>query len=70
MNSSPAPEGPGSVSGAPHLPDGFAGTFTSRYVDTGDLRQHMVTGGEGPPLLLVHGWPQTWYAWPARPSPS
>ncbi len=23
----------------------------------------MVTGGEGPPLLLVHGWPQTWYGW-------
>src|SRR5262249_5114740 len=21
------------------------------------------TGGDGPPLLLVHGWPQTWYAW-------
>jgi pimeloyl-ACP methyl ester carboxylesterase len=20
-------------------------------------------GGNGPPLLLVHGWPQTWYAW-------
>jgi pimeloyl-ACP methyl ester carboxylesterase len=32
-------------------------------VDTGELRQHVVTGGEGPPLLLVHGWPQTWYAW-------
>jgi len=59
----PTPEGPGSVSGAPNLPEGFAGTFTSRYVDTGDLRQHVVTGGEGPPLLLVHGWPQTWYAW-------
>jgi len=58
-----APEGPGSVSGAPNLPDGFTGTFTSRYVDTGELRQHVVTGGEGPPLLLVHGWPQTWYAW-------
>jgi hypothetical protein len=55
----PAPEGPGSVSGAPHLPDGFTGTFTSRYVDTRDLRQHVVTGGDGPPLLLVHGWPQT-----------
>ena len=63
MNSSPTPEGPGSVAGAPHLLDGFTGTFTSRYVDTGDLRQHAVTGGEGPPLLLVHGWPQTWYAW-------
>ena len=63
MNSPSIPEGPGSVSGAPHLPDGFTATFTSRYVDTGDLRQHVVTGGDGPPLLLVHGWPQTWYAW-------
>ena len=61
MNSSPTPEGPGSVSGAPNLPEGFADTFTSRYVDTGDLRLHAVTGGEGPPLLLVHGWPQLWY---------
>jgi pimeloyl-ACP methyl ester carboxylesterase len=59
----PVPEGPGSVSGAPNLPEGFADTFTSRYVDTGELRQHVVTGGEGPPLLLMHGWPQTWYAW-------
>jgi pimeloyl-ACP methyl ester carboxylesterase len=59
----PTPEGPGSVSGAPNLPEGFTSTFTSRYVDTGELRQHVVTGGEGPPLLLVHGWPQTWYAW-------
>src|SRR5918997_103057 len=57
----PTPEGPGSVSGAPNLPDGFTDTFPSRYIDTGDLRQHAVIGGEGPPLLLVHGWPQTWY---------
>src|SRR5215510_4047206 len=59
----PIPQGPGSVSGAPNLPDGFTGMFTSRYVDTGELRLHAVTGGDGPPLLLVHGWPQTWYAW-------
>src|ERR671917_53823 len=57
----PTPEGPGSVSGAPNLPEGFTDTFTSRYVDTGELRLHAVIGGEGPPLLLVHGWPQTWY---------
>jgi len=63
MNSSPTPEGPGSVSGAPNLPAGFTDTFTSRYVDTGDVRLHAVTGGDGPPLLLIHGWPQTWYAW-------
>jgi MFS family permease len=54
---------PGSVSGAPGLPAGFTSTFTSRYVDTGQLRLHAVTGGAGPPLLLAHGWPQTWYAW-------
>ena len=46
MSSSAAtvPEGPGSVSGAPNLPEGFTDVFTSRYVDTGDLRQHVVTG--------------------------
>jgi pimeloyl-ACP methyl ester carboxylesterase len=63
MSSSPAPVGPGSVTGAPQLPDGFAETFASRYVDAGGLRMHAVIGGDGPPLLLVHGWPQTWYAW-------
>jgi pimeloyl-ACP methyl ester carboxylesterase len=63
MSAPPTPEGLGSVSGAPHLPDGFADTFTSRYVDAGDVRLHAVIGGSGPPLLLVHGWPQTWYAW-------
>jgi pimeloyl-ACP methyl ester carboxylesterase len=59
----PTPEGPGSVSQAPNLPAGFTDTFTSRFIDTGDLRLHAVIGGDGPPLLLVHGWPQTWYAW-------
>ena len=59
----PVAEGRGSVSEAPNLPDGFGDTFTSRFVDIGELRLHAVIGGEGPPLLLVHGWPQTWYAW-------
>ena len=60
---SPDPEGPGSAAHAPHLPSGFTDTFTSHFVDTAGLRQHAVIGGEGPPLLLVHGWPETWYAW-------
>jgi pimeloyl-ACP methyl ester carboxylesterase len=56
----PTPEGPVSVSGAPNPPAGFTDAFTSRYVETGEVRLHAVIG---PPLLLVHGWPQTWYAW-------
>jgi pimeloyl-ACP methyl ester carboxylesterase len=63
MDTSLTPQGPGSVSGAPNLPAGFTDTFTSRYIDIGQLRLHAVIGGGGPPLLLVHGWPQTWYAW-------
>src|SRR5262245_6395342 len=63
MLQAPTPEGPGSVSGAPHLPEGFTDTFTSRYVNGNGVRLHAVIGGNGPPLLLVHGWPQTWYQW-------
>jgi pimeloyl-ACP methyl ester carboxylesterase len=63
MTDSTVPEGPGSVAGAPNLPSGFADTFASRYIDAGDVRLHAVVGGEGPPLLLIHGWPGSWYYW-------
>ena len=59
----PIAEGLGSVTAAPSLPAGFTDTFTSRYIDTGQIRLHAVIGGEGPPLLLVHGWPGSWYYW-------
>jgi len=50
----PAPEGPGAVSGAPNLPDGFADTFASQYVAAGAVRLHAVTGGDG----MVLGRPE------------
>src|SRR5262245_8582310 len=59
----PTPVGPLSASGAPNLPDGFTDTFSSRYIQAGDVRLHAVTGGDGPALLLVHGWPGSWYYW-------
>ena len=49
--------------GSPHLPEGFTYTFTSRYVDTSDVRLHAVIGGGGPPLLLIHGCPGSLYYW-------
>src|SRR5262245_62316718 len=55
--------GPGSALGAPNLPAGFARTFASRYVDANGVRLHAVVGGEGRPLLLIHGWPETWDQW-------
>jgi pimeloyl-ACP methyl ester carboxylesterase len=38
---------------------------THRYVQAGDLRVHVAEAGAGPPLVLVHGWPQHWYCWHA-----
>jgi pimeloyl-ACP methyl ester carboxylesterase len=27
------------------------------------ILMHYVIGGKGDPVVLLHGWPQTWYAW-------
>ncbi|MBO0933855.1 alpha/beta fold hydrolase [Fibrella aquatilis] len=37
--------------------------FTEATVAVNGIRIHYVLGGQGEPLVLVHGWPQTWYAW-------
>lgn len=48
---------------APTLPP-VAGV-THSWVDAGGLRMHMAQFGpaDGRPVVLVHGWPQHWYAW-------
>jgi pimeloyl-ACP methyl ester carboxylesterase len=33
------------------------------FVDAGGLRTHVATAGHGPPVVLLHGWPQHWYEW-------
>ncbi len=38
---------------------------THRTVRVGDLDVHVAEAGDGPPLVLLHGWPQHWYAWRA-----
>ena len=53
----------GSVHGAPQLPADFTETFESFAVTTNRVRLHAVIGGQGPPLLLLAGWPQNWFAW-------
>ena len=34
-----------------------------RYADLGDVQLHYVEAGEGPLVLLLHGFPQFWYQW-------
>jgi pimeloyl-ACP methyl ester carboxylesterase len=33
------------------------------YAELGDVMLHFVTAGAGPALVLLHGWPQSWYEW-------
>ena len=41
----------------------FAATFTHHTVHIDDSIMHYVSGGSGNPVVLLHGWPETWYAW-------
>lgn len=34
-----------------------------RWIQVNQIRLHYVTAGIGPAVVLLHGWPQTWYAW-------
>ena len=34
-----------------------------RYVDLRGTRLHVAEAGEGPPVVLLHGWPQHWWIW-------
>jgi pimeloyl-ACP methyl ester carboxylesterase len=37
--------------------------FRHRSVQANGINVHAVIGGEGPPLVLLHGFPQTWWEW-------
>ena len=37
--------------------------LTHHYAEIGEVMLHYVTAGSGPPVVLLHGWPQTWYEW-------
>jgi pimeloyl-ACP methyl ester carboxylesterase len=34
-----------------------------RFVETNNIRVHVAEAGEGPLVILVHGFPESWYSW-------
>jgi hypothetical protein len=38
-------------------------TFSHHMVTVNGIQLHYVMGGQGDPVILLHGWPQTWYEW-------
>ncbi len=41
----------------------FAKTFTHHTASVNGIRLHYVMGGQGEPIILLHGWLETWHAW-------
>lgn len=37
--------------------------FETRTIETAETQIHLVKGGDGPPLLLLHGYPETHVMW-------
>jgi pimeloyl-ACP methyl ester carboxylesterase len=38
-------------------------TFSHHMASVNGIQMHYVIGGQGDPVVLLHGWPQTWYEW-------
>ena len=38
-------------------------TFSHNTASVNGIQMHYVIGGHGDPVVLLHGWPETWYAW-------
>jgi pimeloyl-ACP methyl ester carboxylesterase len=37
--------------------------FEHHRVELSDMTMHFVEAGRGEPVVLLHGWPSTWYEW-------
>jgi len=38
-------------------------SLTHEYITTNGVKLHYVTQGEGPLMLMLHGFPEFWYSW-------
>src|SRR6202166_3448112 len=38
-------------------------TIEHRFVQVNGIKMHIAEQGEGPLIVLAHGWPELWYSW-------
>ena len=62
MAGAPTAKSSAKAQGSPS-PNGLPEGATSRFAQINGIRMHLVEMGQGPVLILLHGWPQTWFAW-------
>ncbi len=41
----------------------FDTSFSHHTAKVNGVNLHYATGGKGEPLVLIHGYPETWYTW-------
>lgn len=46
-----------------HAPSELPKGGASQFAQVNGIRLHYVSVGSGPVVILLHGWPQTWFAW-------
>ena len=34
-----------------------------RFIQVNGIKMHIAEQGEGPLIVLAHGWPELWYSW-------
>lgn len=53
------------VSMAADMTESLAGKFGGEvsYIQANGIRLRLVEAGQGPLVILVHGWPESWYSW-------
>jgi pimeloyl-ACP methyl ester carboxylesterase len=51
------------------IEDVAAGGLREGYAEVGDQRLHYVEAGDGPLVVLLHGFPEFWYGWRLQIAP-
>jgi pimeloyl-ACP methyl ester carboxylesterase len=65
MSSSPS----GTVDAVASLASNGPPDLREGYADVGDAKLHYVEAGEGPLIVLLHGFPEFWYGWRLQIAP-
>ena len=52
---------PSSLQGSFFILDNM--TFSHQMASVNGIQMHYVIGGHGDPIVLLHGFPQSWYEW-------
>src|SRR6478672_11164747 len=51
------------MSAAHNTKDHAMAEIKHRTIDTNGIKMHIAEAGEGPLVLMLHGFPESWYSW-------